>query len=121
MPQAMQPWEYNIAPCYSKSTAEKISKKHTQEFQNVFKNLDTYKKTLDAGVPIEQAKRTLPFVHNEQKGLLAIDQRPPKGGVQLRLYIYPQEQTRMIHLTSIGDKQSQQKDIKIGHQFIQTL
>ena len=50
-----------------------------QEFQNVFKNLDTYKKTLDAGVPLEQAKRTLPFVHNEQK------------------------------------------DIKIGHQFIQTL
>lgn len=38
MPQAMQPWEYNIASCYSKSTAEKISKKHTQEFQNVFKS-----------------------------------------------------------------------------------
>mgnify|MGYP006393205155 FL=1 len=27
MPQAMQPWEYNIAPCYSKSTAEKKIKK----------------------------------------------------------------------------------------------
>ena len=83
MPQAKQPWEYEIAPCYSKSTAEKIFKKHPQEFQNVLKNLDTYKKTLDEGVPLEQAKRTLPFVHNEQKGLLAIDQRPPKGGVQL--------------------------------------
>ena len=121
MPQAVQPWEYKIAPCYSKSTAEKISKKHPQEFQNVLKNLDTYKKTLDAGVPLEQAKRTLPFAHNEQKGLLAIDQRPPKGGVQLRLYIYPQEQVRIIHLTSIGDKQSQQDDIKAGHRFIQTL
>ena len=121
MPQAKQPWEYEIAPCYSKSTAEKIFKKHPQEFQNVLKNLDTYKQTLDEGVPLEQAKRTLPFVHNEQKGLLAIDQRPPKGGVQLRLYIYPQEQVRIIHLTSIGDKQSQQKDIKAGHQFIQTL
>lgn len=121
MPQAMQPWGFKIAPCYSKSAAERISRKYPQEFQNVFKNLDTYKKTLDAGVPLEQAKRTLPFVHNEQKGLLAIDQRPPKGGVQLRLYIYPQEQTRIIHLASIGDKQSQQKDIKAGHQFIQTL
>lgn len=59
MLQAIQLWEYKIDPCYSKSTAEKISKKHTQEFQNVFKNLDTYKKTLDAGVPLEQAKRTL--------------------------------------------------------------
>ena len=121
MPQAKQPWEYRIAPCYSKSTAEKISKKHPQEFQNVLKNLDTYKKTLDAGVPLEQAKRTLPFVHNEQKGMLTIDQRPPKGGVQLRLYIYPQELARIIHLTSIGDKQSQQNDIKAGHRFIQTL
>lgn len=83
--------------------------------------MDTYKKTLDAGVPLEQAKRTLSFVHNEQKGLLAIDQRPPKGGVQLRLYIYPQEQAHVIHLTSIGDKHSQQKDIKVGHRFIQTL
>ena len=56
MPQAKQPWEYEIAPCYSKSTAEKIFKKHPQEFQNVLKNLDTYKKTLDEGVPLEQVK-----------------------------------------------------------------
>lgn len=121
MPQEKNIWEFKIAPCYSKSTADHISKKHPQEFQNTFKNLDTYKKTLDEGVSLEQAKRTLSFVHNEQKGLLAIDQRPPKGGFQLRLYIYPQEPTRIIHLTSIGDKQSQQNDIKIGHRFIQSL
>ena len=100
---------------------DRICKKHPKEFQNVFQNLDTYKKTLDEGVSLEQAKRTLPFIHNEKNSLLAIDQRPPKGGFQLRLYIYPHEQTQTIYVITIGDKQTQQNDIKTGHQFIQAL
>ena len=121
MQQANKNWEYKTASCFSKSTADRIYRKHTQEFQNIFLNLDTYKKTLDEGVSLEQAKRTLPFIHNEKNGLLAIDQRPPKGGFQLRLYIYPHEQTQTIYVITIGDKQTQQKDIKIGHQFIRAL
>lgn len=121
MLQAENNWQYGFAPCFSKSTADRISKKHPNEFKNTIKNLDTYIKTLEEGVPLEQAKRVLPFVHNEKNGLLAIDQRPPKGGFQLRLYIYPSEAKRVIYITSIGDKQSQQSDIKIGHRFIETL
>ena len=121
MQQANKNWEYKTASCFSRSTAARICKKHPKEFQNVFQNLDTYKKTLDEGVSLEQAKRTLPFIHNEKNGLLAIDQRPPKGGFQLRLYIYPHEQTQTIYVITIGDKQTQQNDIKTGHQFIQAL
>lgn len=121
MPQSNTIWEYEMASCYSKSSAKSISKKHTQEFQNVFTNLEGYKNTLNAGISLEQAKRTLPYIHNEKNGLFAIDQRPPKGGFQLRLYIYPDERTHKIHLVAIGDKSSQQNDIKIGHEYIQSL
>ena len=121
MLRAEHVWEYCFAPCFSKSTADRISRKYPHEFENTLKNLDTYKQTLDEGVSLEQAKRVLPFVHNEKNGLLAIDQRPPKGGFQLRLYIYPNVLNHVIFITSIGDKQSQQSDIKTGHQFIQTL
>ena len=114
-------WKYEFAPCFSKSTADRISKKHTKEFKNTIKNLDTYINTLEEGVPLEQTKRVLPFVHNEKNGLLAIDQRPPKGGFRLRLYIYPSESDHTVYITSIGDKQSQQSDIKTGHRFIETL
>jgi len=120
MLQSENNWQYGFAPCFSKSTADRISKKHPDEFKNTIKNLDTYIKTLEEGVPLEQAKRVLPFVHNEKNGLLAIDQRPPKGGFQLRLYIYPSEAKRVVYIISIGDKQSQQSDIKTGHQFIKT-
>ncbi len=112
MQQAENIWQYGPAPCYSKPTADRISRNHTKEFKNAFNNLITYIKTL------EQAKRVLPFVHNEKNGLLAIDQRPPKGGFQLRLYIYPCESEHFVYITSIGDKQSQQSDIKTGHKFI---
>lgn len=121
MLQAEKIWTYDLASCFSQSAKDRISKKHPDELKNVLKNLDTYIKTLEEGVSLEQAKRVLPFVHNEKNGLLAIDQRPPKGGFQLRLYIYPCEAKRVIYITSIGDKQSQQSDIKTGHRFIQTL
>jgi len=121
MLQAENTWKCDLASCYSQSTADRISKKHPDEFKNTIKNLDTYIKTLEEGVPLEQAKRVLPFVHNEKNGLLAIDQRPPKGGFQLRLYIYPSESDHTVYITSIGDKQSQQGDIKTGHRFIETL
>lgn len=120
MQQAENIWQYGPAPCYSKSTADRISRKHTKEFKNAFNNLITYIKALEEGVSLEQAKRVLPFVHNEKNGLLAIDQRPPKGGFQLRLYIYPCESEHFVYITSKGDKQSQQSDIKTGHQFIET-
>ena len=120
MQQAENIWQYGPAPCYSKSTADRISRKHTKEFKNAFNNLITYIKALEEGVSLEQAKRVLTFVHNEKNGLLAIDQRPPKGGFQLRLYIYPCESEHFVYITSIGDKQSQQSDIKTGHQFIET-
>lgn len=121
MQQSSSTWENTVAPCYSKATAKSISKNHTQEFQNVFTNLNGFTDTLNAGTPLEQAKRTLPYIHNEKKGLLAVDQRPPKGGFQLRLYIYPDEKTHIIYIIAIGDKKSQQADIKTGHEFIQTL
>ncbi|MCQ2286645.1 MAG: hypothetical protein MJZ76_07200 [Bacteroidales bacterium] len=114
-------WETIIAPCYSKNSAKSISKNHTQEFQNIFTNLKGFTDALNVGIPLEQAKRTLPYIHNEKKGLLAVDQRPPKGGFQLRLYIYPDEKSHIIYIVTIGDKKSQQANIKTGYTFIQTL
>lgn len=61
MPQSNTPWDYETASCYSKSNAKSISQKHTQEFQNVLTNLEGYKKALNAGISLEQAKKDAPL------------------------------------------------------------
>ncbi len=73
---------------------------------NVFKNLATYIEVLNNGIHPEQAKRVLNFVHEEKKGLVAIDQRPPVGGPQLRLFLFPNFEIRQIHIIAIDNKQT---------------
>lgn len=60
-------------------------------------------------------------MHDEKKGLFAIDQRPPVRGFQLRLYIYPDFDNRILHVLTIGDKNTQSNDIQISYKKIEEL
>ena len=80
--------------------------------QLLLDNLDTYHKALNQGISPLNIKAG--FIHHEPNGVKAVDQ---KGGnrknlgkpKQSRLYIYPDPDTRMLYLITVGDKNSQKK------------
>lgn len=113
-------WTILKADGYPAKRELKLGKKHERLVENILANLRQYADTVSLSNP-EQAKRTLSFVHDEKKGLVAIDQRPPKGGVQLRLYVYPQVSARTLHVIAFGDKSSQSDDIRFCHHYIQEI
>ena len=75
---------------------------------------------LKAGVKPEHIQAG--FIHREPHGVVAIDQKGAKGRPrQTRLYIYADEPRQTIHLITIGDKNSQKRDIADCRKFISNL
>lgn len=95
-------------------------KKYPNETTAVLNNLDTYFSALNKNIKSRQIKAG--FMHIEPKGVIAIDQKGGKGRLkQSRLYIYSDEKEKILHLIILGDKNSQQKDIKFCNDFIKNL
>lgn len=87
------------------------TKKRPKELEWVLRNLNTYLAQLDEGVkPLQIVK--LRFVHNEVDGIYAVDQKGgPKNLAEIRLYLFPHVPSKTLHLLTIGDKNSQSRDI----------
>lgn len=81
-------------------------------------NLDRYFQTVSSGVHPQFVVGG--YIHDEAKGVKAIDQRGGRKGKlkQTRLYLYPEAEARVIHLIIIGDKHSQKSDIKQSSDFV---
>lgn len=117
----MEPWCLEDTDMYQRRYTE-YEKKHSNELVAVLDNLDTYFRTLNnVGHPL-QVKAG--FIHDEPKGIKAIDQ---KGGgqkvklQQTRLYIYPDIDSRIVYLLTIGDKHSQKEDIKLCCEYVRKV
>ena len=99
---------------------KRYEKDHPRELQAVLDNLDTYLKSLQAGVKPLQIKHG--FMHSEPLGVVGIDQ---KGGgknlAQTRLYIYPDTETELLYVIALGDKRSQSADIATCRAFVTDL
>jgi hypothetical protein len=84
-------------------------------------NLDTFLKALNGGVPLENVAR-FGFVHDEPKGIKAVDQKGAGAGVtQTRLYTFPDSDTETVHLITVGNKSSQKANIKYASEFVDDL
>lgn len=105
---------------FFESRFERFKKKHPEETKAVLNNLDTYMATLNAGTNPMNVKAG--FIHHEPDGIKAIDQRGGKGGLmQTRLYIYPDINTKIVHVISVGDKTDQNSDIQECRKYIRPL
>jgi len=102
------------------SKFRRYQKKHPNETIAVMNNLDTYVRTIESGV-----KPTLiqaGFIHREPLGVIAIDQKGAHSSLrQTRLYIYTVEVRNTIFLITIGDKNSQKRDIEDCRNFVKSL
>ena len=99
---------------------KRYEKDHPRELQAVLDNLDTYFKSLEAGIKPLQIRHG--FMHNEPLGVVAIDQ---KGGgkslAQTRLYVYPDTEAEILFIITLGDKRSQKNDLETCRSFISNL
>ncbi|MDP8299595.1 MAG: hypothetical protein P9L88_06825 [Candidatus Tantalella remota] len=104
--------EWNIEETVKFSTTYKrYEKKHEEEAIVAMVNLINYMQLLEKGVNPLQISAS--YVHDERKGLIAVDQKTPKRKLkETRLYFYPDLKTSIVYLLIIGDKNTQQKDIK---------
>ena len=94
--------------------------KHRRELKAMHDNLDTVLGALNQGAKLEHIN--FGFIHREPRGVLAIDQKGGGAGLkQTRLYVYPDTATEIVHLVTIGDKSSQQADIKHATEFVDAL
>lgn len=95
-------------------------KKYRRELRAMHDNLDTFFKALNQGASVENAR--FGFIHNEPKGVKAIDQKGAGGGVkQTRLYVFPDTISKIVHLITIGDKNTQRADIRYAVAFVDNL
>ena len=114
--------EWRIEPTDAYERLHKhYEKKQPQELKAVLDNLDRYFKTVAHGVYPQFV--VAGYIHDEGKGVRAIDQRGGAKGKlrQTRLYVYPDVDAKVLHLITIGDKNSQREDVKLSADFVVQL
>lgn len=99
---------------------KKLCKKHRREVLNALSNLDTFHKALNAGAIPQQIQKG--FIHPEPKGVLAMDESG-KGQhlMAIRLYVFPDTKSKTLHVITIGDKSTQDLDIRLSSAFVDGL
>jgi len=109
-------WQLQPTDQYLKDL-EWYGKKRPNELAAVLNNLGRYflllKSAKNAGCV--QAG----YIHTEGKGVLAVDERA--GGPSLeatRLYFFSHQASCTVHLITIGNKDAQQSDVKLCHDFV---
>lgn len=102
------------------SRFRRYQKKHPNETAAVMNNLDTYVRTLNAGV--KPALIQAGFIHQEPQGVIALDQKGTQVSPrQTRLYVYAYTVHNTLFLITIGDKNSQKRDIKDCRDFLKSI
>lgn len=99
-------------------------KKHPRELAAVLNNLDRYLQQLNSYAIQGKTSKCVQagYLHNESKGVVAVDQR--KGGVGLqetRLYTFALDNVRELHLILIGNKNTQSDDVISAADFAESL
>jgi hypothetical protein len=98
------------------------SKKRPKELAATIRNLTRFFDALCAGGKVQNLVAANRFLHPEQAGVIAVDQ---KGGArnlaEMRLYTYPDDTTETLYLITIGDKNTQTDDVRFSKESVVAL
>lgn len=99
---------------------KRFEKKRPRELKATLGNLAKFLASLNAGARAFQIKAG--FVHHEPDGVIAISQQGGGGNLaETRLYTFPNGQTETLHLITLGDKSTQQADIRFCSEFVGSI
>jgi hypothetical protein len=107
--------------------AKRYAKKHPDEYLAVMENLEKYVAAM--GVAAHPRLVQFGFLHEEPKGIRAIDQ---SGGTlaigkkrgkldQTRLYTYAALESKVLHILCIGSKTDQVKEIRYATSVVDSI
>ena len=88
---------------------KKFSKKHRQEYDSLFANLEKIMNLLRSGHKI--GGFSVGFFRSEGEGVYRIGQTGVPSAKESRLYVFPDERNCAMHVLNIGDKDGQQDDV----------
>lgn len=107
----------------------KLEKKHFRELEAVISNAQRYLKALQQGTKPKQIQGG--WIHPEPHDVVALDQRggskkeggknKGRGLVEMRLYVYPQTAREILHLITLGLKDTQPADIAFSEKYVRQL
>jgi putative component of toxin-antitoxin plasmid stabilization module len=92
-------------------------KRRGREFASCFANLEKVRVFLSEGIPMVQVG--VGFLRSEGDGLWRVGQSQVPYAKESRLYFYPEEETRTLHVLGVGTKETQAKDIREAKEIIQ--
>jgi hypothetical protein len=93
------------------------AKKRPDELAAVMRNLERYLAMLNASKSAKCVQAG--YLHSEPMGVLAIDQKGFGPNLrETRLYTYAVDETKTVHLITIGDKDEQHSDIEFCKEYV---
>jgi len=102
------------------SKFKRYQKDHRSETLATLNNFDTYFKALQSVSKPVLVRAG--FIHPEKNGVIAIDESGMGGKPhKTRFYIYASEDDQVVHLITIGDKNSQNQDLADCRSFMKNL
>ena len=113
-------WQYLITPQFERSK-KRYDKKRPAELAAVIRNLDRLREQLN-GIPHCRAAQA-GFLHHEPEGIWALDQKGPSQTKlqETRLYVFPVQENRALHIITVGNKNSQAADLQCALAYVQSL
>ena len=109
---------WNVEPSTQFERDQKwYDKKRPNELAAVLRNLARFLALLQVS---KNSKSIEPgYLHKEPGGVIAIDQKGFSGNLEeTRLYTFSIDETKIVHLITIGNKQSQNSYIEYSNDFV---
>lgn len=104
----------------TRSGFKKVSKNHPEEYAACFANLNKILAILRSGNKIGGGLK-VGFFRSEGDGLFRIGQSGVKDSKEVRLYVYPNQESEIIYILAMGTKETQHTDIKESKKKIKKL
>ncbi len=102
--------EWQVETAYaSQGKFKRFARKYPREYESVFTNLEKVMRLLRSGNKLGSFQ--IGFFRSEGDGVYRIGQTAVPGAKESRLYLFPDEQNRVMYVLNIGDKDSQDVDI----------
>ncbi len=109
-----QEWIPDTRMWSPKKQCKQMGRNHPAEFASCMLNLGKVLDELNTGRKI--GGFSFNFFRSEGNGVYRIGQSSVKSPCEMRLYVYPDETSKTMFLLTIGDKNTQQKDIQACHE-----
>jgi hypothetical protein len=118
MAQEPSEWRIDIAHA-SPGKFKKFAGKYGREYASLFANLDKIMGLLAGGQKLGSFQ--VGFFRSEREGVYRIGQTGVRSAKESRLYVYPDEQKRIMYVLNIGTKEGQAEDINEAHRTARSL